>query len=903
MPPKKKDKKKKEKEPEVVEPELKFESKLEETDVLELNLYSDLNDGFFNEASRIVQFLMENQRHFEASRIKRYSDIIFNLHRRYVEEVDSNNILRPQISSAENKLRLALELTSTSEDTMQKLKESLGDAWKESDAAALREQLVQEKLQEVLMKCEGLGDRDAGKSDDASEFGHLAKYKNIILRERDRLSGEVIDLEKRLATNRYYSENLEYIIRNNEDAMGKMVTRAKFAEGERLNVESKLRALMKSMEEQKEAHGKTLIKLDVANRDLTEIDRKLHQKIIDYDRQKVSLEKFKAEVNMLSKTVHKNEDEISDLTKNLRNSEEIIKQLRLIEKEKSNTVSQLTAKLKKSMEDQNNATKRMYNLNRKVLSLNSDMLRQKNNINSLEKDVVNANGRADDIRRVKETVQRERDSLRSDIIKLNNTMADFKHDMMLKTNMISSLQMDVNKLNVKLDEAYILKSKAERERDEMAQEMETLHERIENYQDQIHLKTNQVNDLTEKLQERQRDVHNLKKQLEAVHSEKMMLQRNLETTTQERDNFRILQSKSGHQIQQLTTEISANEVKINSLNLKIEHLNNNIKELQSELKNKENMVASLRKDMREMKAKNEMLSKTISNDELKFTKMGHELEEMRKERNLVGLQMVRRNDEIVLIKEKLQIAQNALDNGTTQYNQRIEDIRLLKKEISNLHTERECLKRAIKSTADMRKEIVRLQRALNQERIRIRALTEDAKTPTGVHRWRILKGEDPKKFELLEKLQVLQKRTLRQSIENSNIKNLLEESQKTNDSLKRMLSHMPTIEVKHKLVVQQRINRQMAKKLKTLKAERSLDEVELNARQCMINKYAGQLEEMRTPTHKNPTSSKIKVSEFRDDSEMDPNEMDQYLECGPYSNDGSNITLLCENETETKALK
>ncbi|XP_060665651.1 uncharacterized protein LOC132797915 [Drosophila nasuta] len=43
----------------------------------------------------------------------------------------------------------------------------------------------------------------------------------------------------------------------------------------------------------------------------------------------------------------------------------------------------------------------------------------------------------------------------------------------------------------------------------------------------------------------------------------------------------------------------------------------------------------------------------------------------------------------------------------------------------------------------MRKEIVRLQRALNQERIRIRALTEDAKTPTGVHRWRILKGEDP----------------------------------------------------------------------------------------------------------------------------------------------------------------
>ncbi|XP_033166370.1 cilia- and flagella-associated protein 58 [Drosophila mauritiana] len=320
---------------------------------------------------------------------------------------------------------------------------------------------------------------------------------------------------------------------------------------------------------------------------------------------------------------------------------------------------------------------------------------------------------------------------------------------------------------------------------------------------QISLKTSQVNDLTEKLHEKQREVHSYKKQLESVHSEKMMLQRNLENTTQERDNFRILQAKSGHQIQQLTTEISANEVKINSLNLKIEHLNNYIKELQSDLKNKENLVAALRKDMREMKAKNEMLAKTISNDELKFMKMGHELEEMRKERNLVGLQMVRRNDEIVVIKEKLQIAQNALDNGTTQYNQRVEDIRLLKKEISNLHTESECLKHAIKSTADMRKEIVRLQRALNQEHIRIRALTEDARTPTGVHRWRILKGEDPKKFELLEKLQLLQKRSLKQSIENSNIKNKLGEAQKTNETLKRMLSHMPTVEIKHKLVVQQ----------------------------------------------------------------------------------------------------
>lgn len=78
-------------------------------------------------------------------------------------------------------------------------------------------------------------------------------------------------------------------------------------------------------------------------------------------------------------------------------------------------------------------------------------------------------------------------------------------------------------------------------------------------------------------------------------------------------------------------------------------------------------------------------------------------------------------------------------------------------EITNLQTERDCLTRAIKSTADMREEIIRLQRSLNQERIKVRSLTEDAKTPTGVHRWRILKGEDPNRFQLLEKVQMLQR--------------------------------------------------------------------------------------------------------------------------------------------------
>lgn len=68
---------------------------------------------------------MEASRVYEASKMKKYVDIIFNLHRYYAEEVKETSVLRPQVIRAENKLRLALELTANSEEAMERLREAL----------------------------------------------------------------------------------------------------------------------------------------------------------------------------------------------------------------------------------------------------------------------------------------------------------------------------------------------------------------------------------------------------------------------------------------------------------------------------------------------------------------------------------------------------------------------------------------------------------------------------------------------------------------------------------------------------------------------------------------------------------------------------------------------------------
>lgn len=63
---------------------------------------------------------------------------------------------------------------------------------------------------------------------------------------------------------------------------------------------------------------------------------------------------------------------------------------------------------------------------------------------------------------------------------------------------------------------------------------------------------------------------------------------------------------------------------------------------------------------------------------------------------------MRRNDELALLYEKIKIQQSLLNKGENQYNQRIEDIRLLKMEIKKLRREKGILVKTVANVDDLR---------------------------------------------------------------------------------------------------------------------------------------------------------------------------------------------------------
>ena len=66
------------------------------------------------------------------------------------------------------------------------------------------------------------------------------------------------------------------------------------------------------------------------------------------------------------------------------------------------------------------------------------------------------------------------------------------------------------------------------------------------------------------------------------------------------------------------------------------------------------------------------LKRIIGESDVVIQRQRRELDKLISERNILGSQLVRRNDELSLLYEKIKILQSLFDNGNRKYNDRVE---------------------------------------------------------------------------------------------------------------------------------------------------------------------------------------------------------------------------------------
>jgi chromosome segregation ATPase len=104
------------------------------------------------------------------------------------------------------------------------------------------------------------------------------------------------------------------------------------------------------------------------------------------------------------------------------------------------------------------------------------------------------------------------------------------------------------------------------------------------------------------------------------------------------------------------------------------------------------------------------LKYVISEAEIEKQKQRKDYDMVINERDILGNQLIKRNEELTHLYEKIKIQQSTLKKGEIYYNEKYQDIQRLKEKISLIKREIIGAQNETSCIADMKKEIYQLQK-------------------------------------------------------------------------------------------------------------------------------------------------------------------------------------------------
>jgi len=332
---------------------------------------------------------------------------------------------------------------------------------------------------------------------------------------------------------------------------------------------------------------------------------------------------------------------------------------------------------------------------------------------------------------------------------------------------------------------------------------------------------------------------------EAVRSDRNLYSKNLIESQEEiaemKRKFKIM----NHQIEQLKEEIHTKDqalVKEHFDHIKVEREKDTLRDQLSKLKalgqKNEEYVAQFQSEMSRLNA-------IINEAEAERQRQKKECEIVVSERDILGTQLIRRNEELALLYEKIRIQQSTLQKGEQQYTARCKDAVVLKQKIGELQQELVGLRGSVTSMETLRNEVYQLQRELLQERTKVRALSEELENPMNVHRWRKLEGSDPATYELVQKIHILQKRLIEKSEEVVDKELLIHHKEKLYVELKNILARQPGPEVAEQLSVYQQSLQEREKQMEQMGAELTLFHTQVGEYKYEIARITKELRDVK----------------------------------------------------------
>ncbi|NXC44608.1 CFA58 protein, partial [Penelope pileata] len=744
-----------------------------------------------------------------------------------------------------SKVAALTKLSKDDRGTISSMKTELEKAWKMVDVAYEKEQKAKEtirSLQEEIARLTSLVEQGSELSvGQEYNIRDLLRHKEEVTKERNQLLKEVVELRQRLAqateqqqdTEKAKNEadqailQLQQEIQMHQNKASREARRKEKMDKEVKNLQAEMenkQAEIKNLQQQIQKNKEEQLKMEQLLKEQKNLNEKAGKELEQLQMRNNKLMQESEQHTVMFEEVMQ---DIQKKTVELKTRDEEVTQMRL-EVSKLNKVRDvLQSKLRAAEERKADAARERETL--------------KNQISGLERELETAKKQVEIDKKAIDDLVKERDMLSKNVIKATHATQKQIDLVKLHEQSKKNLEGEIQNYKNEAQKQRKIIYQLEKERDCFINETSELKQKVLQHLKDIEIREMQICDYEKKVEESEIKLKQQQNRCETVRTERNLYSKNLMEAKDEIAEMKKRLKTMTHQVDQLKEEMTKSEEALVKAHLEQQRLEREKESLKAELLKMKKQALETKHFIENKEAEERKLLKIIAEADAERLKQKKEYDRVITERDVLGSQLVRRNDEVALLYEKIKIQQSILNKGETQYRQRMEDIRLLKLEIRKLRREKGILGKTVANVEELRQEVHHMQKELLREQTRCKVLEEELENPLNVHRWRKLEASDPSTFELIQKIHRLQKLLISKTGEVIEKELLLQEKEKLYVELKHVLARQPGPEAAEQLQLYQHTLREKTKQLKVLSSELNMYESQSQEYKYEIERLASEL--------------------------------------------------------------
>ena len=359
-----------------------------------------------------------------------------------------------------------------------------------------------------------------------------------------------------------------------------------------------------------------------------------------------------------------------------------------------------------------------------------------------------------------ESLHRDRDQQRQKLVRESQRSKENQEKHEASERTIAHLESKITRYRNEAVKARNVIYQLEKDREKYGIQAAEAQARLMQAEEEVKLRENQMAELEKKVVDVRARLKQQQQMYEAVRADRNLYSKNLIEAQDEiaemKRKFKIM----NHQIEQLKEEITAKDRALVAEHFEHQSVEKRLEQKTHQVQRLDKLLGEADAAVAKQDAEIGELNATIRRMDEDGLRQRKEYDQVITERDILGTQLIRRNDELALLYEKVKILKSTLEKGQAQYNERLADVRVLKLKVGDLTRELGIARDQAGQLAELKRELYRLQRELLQERTKVKALSEELENPMNVHRWRKLEGSDPATYEMIQKIQTLQKRLI-----------------------------------------------------------------------------------------------------------------------------------------------